>query len=174
MPPAESPSRVTAGFTRLTPALFAGIKKEKKKCPQAQLPFWGLREREAGEWQVGADPGGRVAQGEAGRAGGPELRVSCWSSPGSLRLGISLGLPTSYFVSAQRFCPFQEEGELKPAACLLTGEVSSRRRWKIFPGHSPGLAAAGTQLSRRPGQGWDSAGRGHEDHVWGSSPAMGC
>lgn len=32
----------------------------------------------------------------------------------------------------------------------------------------------GTQLSRTPGQGWDSAEVGGEGHVWGSSPAMGC
>lgn len=76
--------------------------------------------------------------------------------------GISLGLSASYFVSAQRFCSLQQAGELKPAACLLAGEVSSRRRWKEGnPGEAfPEPAVTGTQLSHRPGQGWGSADGG--------------
>lgn len=51
--------------------------QKEKNCPQAQLPLWRLRGREKpGERQLWVDPTVRAGWGEAGRAGGPELRVS--------------------------------------------------------------------------------------------------
>lgn len=114
----------------------------------------------------------RGLAGEKLRVSWPEVEQRC-----EPELGIALRLSTSYSVSAQRFCPFQQAGELKPAACLLTGEVSSWHRWKIFPvRHSPGLSVVsvtGTAVTQtRTGVrycGWMGAG-----HVWGNSPVMGC
>lgn len=120
-----TPSRVTAGFTRLTLALFLGIKKKKKNNVHKHGCLFGGSEGEKKQesGRSGLIPVGGLAgekpQGRRPGAACEPREPSAWHFLRAFRF---------LFCLRAKFCPFQQEGELKPAAFLLTGKVSSRRR----------------------------------------------